>query len=137
MYFLTELPPLQNLKVKMSLEQNEVMLNWTRPDTEIISSNLKLSYKLFYTLRGVCAVSRCQGVMCSVQRMIKNIQASVTFNQNLFPYTNYSWLLELTYSNNGLTVEHYNTSVDAQTSQSGECIINIVQYSVSSYVCTP
>ena len=126
MYFLTELPPLRDLKVKVNLEQNEVMLNWTRPNAEVFSSNLTLSYKLFYTVRGVCAVSRCQGVMCRVQRRIRNRQSSVMFNQDLFPYANYTWLLELTYSNNGLTVERYNISVDAQTSQSGEHIINIV-----------
>ena len=136
-YFLTELPPLEDLKVETNLEQNEVMLKWTRPDAEIISSNLTLSYKLFYTVRGVCAISECQGEMCRVQRRIRSRQNSVTVNQELFPYANYTWLLELTYTNDGLTIERYNITVDAQTSQSGEYIINTVQcmqYSVSSCV---
>ena len=108
----------------MSLEQNQVMLNWTRPSTEIISSNLTLSYKLFYTVRGVCAVSTCQADMCRVSRRIRSRQSSVMFNQDLFPYANYTWLLELTYTNDGLTIERHNVSVDTQTSQSGEYVIS-------------
>ena len=123
LFYFIELPPLRDLKVKMSLEQNQVMLNWTRPSTEIISSDLTLSYKLFYTVRGVCTASTCQADMCRVSRRIRSRQNSVMFNQDLFPYANYTWLLELTYTNDGLTIEHHNVSVDAQTSQSGEHII--------------
>ena len=108
----------------MNVDQNQVMLDWTRPNAEVISSNLTLSYKLFYTVKGVCAISTCRTEMCRVQRRIRGRQNSVTFNQELFPYANYSWLLELTYTNDGLTIERYNISVDAQTSQSGEHIIS-------------
>ena len=122
--FLTELPTLQNLKVTMNLEQNKVFLNWTRLDAEILSSSLMLSYKLFYTTRGACAVSKCQKGMCRAQKKIKSKFNSVMFNQELLPFTNYTWRLELTYTNNGSMVKQCNISVDVKTSQSGEYIIN-------------
>ena len=114
---------MEDLKVMMSLEQNEVFLNWTALDAKILS-NFKLSYKLFYTLMGTCAVSKCQTDMCRVQKKIKSKSNSIAFNQKLFAFSNYTWLLELTYSNDGSVVENYNISVDVQTSQSGECTIN-------------
>ena len=105
----------------MNLEQNEVFLNWTRPDQEIFSTNLILSYRLFYTIRGdACAVSECQAGLCRVQRRIRSRFESVTFTQELFPFTNYTWQLELTYTNNRSIVQHHSVSVDVQTSQSGE-----------------
>jgi len=124
-YFIAELPLLQNLQVEMNLEQNEVSLNWPRLDAEVFSNDITVSYRLFYSVTGVCAVSKCQGMMCRVQlqRRIRNRQSNVTFSQELFPFANYTWLLELTYTNNGSTIQRYNTTVDAETSQSGDHII--------------
>ena len=117
---LTELPALQNLMVEMNLEQNEVFLNWKKLDEEILSSDVMISYKLFYSARGACAVSECQDEMCRVQKKIKSKLNRVTFTQELLPFTNYTWLLELTYSIDGSTVQSYNARVDAITGQSSE-----------------
>lgn len=104
----------------MNLKQNEVSLNWTRPDQEIFSTNLMLSYRLFYTTSDSCAVSECEAERCRVQTRIRSRFESVTFSQELFPFTNYTWQLELTYTNNRSLVQHHSVSVDVQTSQSGE-----------------
>ena len=108
----------------MNLEQNEVFLNWTRPDSEIFSTDLTLSYRLYYTTRGACVMSQCQARLCRVQRRIRSRFDSIMFTQELFPFTNYTWLLELNYTNDGSPVQYYNISVDVQTSQSGEDSIN-------------
>ena len=106
----------QDLTVIMDFERNEVFLNWTRLDGRILSSSLMLSYKLFYTTKGACAVTtKCGITMCRVQRRIRSRSNSVMFSQELFPFTNYTWQLELTYTNNGSTVETYTTSVDIQS----------------------
>lgn len=125
-FLLIELPGVEDLEVAMNLKQNEVFVNWTALDTKIISSDFKLSYKLFYTTKGTCVVSKCQTEMCRVQKRIKGKSNSIVFNQNLFAFANYTWLLELTYSIDGSGVENYNASVDVQTSQSGESTVSTV-----------
>lgn len=116
----TELPALQNLMVEMNLEQNEVFLKWKELDEEILSNDVMISYKLFYSTRGACVVSECQDEMCRVQKRIKSKLNRVTFTQELLPFTNYTWLLELTYSIDGSTVQSYNARDDAITGQSSE-----------------
>ena len=76
---LVDLPAPQNLKVIMNLEQNEVFLNWTRPDSEIFSTDLMLSYRLYYTTRGACVMSQCQARLCRVQRRIRSRFDSIMF----------------------------------------------------------
>lgn len=118
----------QDLNVLMSLEQNEVSLHWTRP---AVPNSFTLSYKAFYTVNGVCAVSNCQAAMCRVPKRIRNKAGSVTFNQPLFAFSNYTWRLEVTYTNDGSVIERYNVSIDVQTSQSSELSINITIYTTA------
>ena len=115
----------------MNFERNEAFLNWTRPDGIILSSGLMLSYKLFYTTKGVCAVmTNCGTTMCRVQRRIRSRSSSVLVSQELFPFINYTWLLELTYTNNGSTVETYTISVDFQSG------VNLLSVYCAMILCT-
>lgn len=135
LYQLTGLPAIKDLKATMNLEQNQVVLKWTLPNARSLSSKLKLSYRLFYTARGVCAASKCQFTRCRVEKRIRARFTGVRINQELFPFTNYMWLLELTYSNNGSTIDKFNISVNIQTNQSSELLVlDATPYMMSSCI---
>jgi len=117
-----DLPAPQNVVVMMDVKQNRVMLNWTKPDDQILSDNINLMYRLYYSMSGGCEVTTCKKSECKIERRRFNPRKSITsesFGRTLSPYTNYTWRLELTYTRGGSDVATTETVVSVLTSQSG------------------
>ena len=105
----------------MDIEQNRVSLSWAKPDDQILSDRIDLTYRLYYSVVGECGVTTCKRSECRIERRRFNPKRndnSESFGRTLSPYTNYTWRLELTYTRDGLDVATTETVVNVQTNQS-------------------